>query len=140
MLKEIDKKLYYARNKQDLGYKALLQSTAFLALAYSKVQDFDRAWFTLNIVEACLPHFWLVHYIKACYFGLRIQAEYQGQYHKQSKSLFEEALAALQEAVMTIDMDNRAQKEALLEPDLEPIRQFCAKQFQSIVQGAKKHV
>lgn len=125
--------------KQSLGYHALLQSTLFLALAYSKASQFDKAWLTLSIVEVCLPNYWLVHYIKACHFGLRILHEHKGKRAKASEALFNACLQALEKAVAIADSENHTQQEAAIDPDLEPIRKHCAVEFQALMkQGAAK--
>lgn len=125
--------------KQCLGYHALLQSTAFLALSYSKAGKFDRAWFTINVVEACLPNYWLVHYVKACYYGLLIQsgeaepgAESPGD--KDSDSLYESCLEVLKKAASVVDDHNLTRQEAPLDADLEPVRQRFPKEFQQALQ------
>lgn len=121
-------------DKHSLGYHSLLQSTAFLALAYSKYARFEQAWFSLNLVEACLPNYWLIHYVKACYFGLKIQKQYQGLKTKASQALFDDCLKSLKKAISISDQDNRALEEALIDPDLEAVRRYSAEAFQSITQ------
>ncbi|MEZ0370149.1 MAG: hypothetical protein ACAI44_13765, partial [Candidatus Sericytochromatia bacterium] len=125
-------------DKQALGYHALLQSTVFLALAYSKHGQFDKAWFTLSIVEACLPNFWLVHYIKACYFGLRILREHKGKQSKASTPLFSDCLLALEKAVLIADPQNGTREEALIDPDLEPVRRLYPKEFTAVLQKGEQ--
>lgn len=120
-------------DKQSLGYHSLLQSTAFLALAYSKCGLFDKAWFTISIVEACLPNFWLIHYIKACYFGLKIQKEFQGQKSQASEPLFQNSLVALEKAMSINDNQNHAREEAMLDPDLMPLRREYSVEFQTLI-------
>lgn len=120
-------------DKQDLGYHALLQSTAFLALAYSKSGKFEQAWFTTSIVEACLPNFWLIHYIKACYFGLRIIRQHQGQRTEASAPLFASCLRALEKAASISDAENRTREEAAIDPDLEPVRAHYGEDFEALL-------
>lgn len=124
-------------DKHELGYQALLQSTAFLALAYSKCGDFAKAWFTSSIVEACLPNYWLIHYVKACYYGLNIQQEHQGRRDQATEPLFQACLQALDQAVSIDDSQNRAREEALIDPDLAVIRKTFPDEFQAIISKEK---
>ncbi|MBF2054413.1 MAG: helix-turn-helix domain-containing protein [Candidatus Sericytochromatia bacterium] len=124
-----------APQKEDLGYKPLLQSTAFLGLAYAKAQQFQQAWFTLNVVEACLPNYWLVHYLKACYFGLLFLAEH-GNKKKLStteQNYLQQALQALEKSAAISDDENRACAEAMLDPDLAPLRKYCTADFDALL-------
>lgn len=132
-----------APEKQTLGYHALLQSTAFLALAYAKSRQFDKSWFTLNIVEACLPNFWLVHYVKACHLGLMIKSDadpklLRGLEAEDSSALYELCLKTLQKAVEIDDPQNMTLQEAPLEPDLEAVRKRFNKRFQALLQSPKE--
>lgn len=131
-------KTLYSSQKQVLGYEALLQSTAFLALAYSKSGNFPSAWFTINTIEACLPNYWLIHYIKACYFGLKIQSDYKGQRTKQSEPLFQSCLKTLATAFAVQDPNNRSQEEAVLEPDLEAVKKLCPKEWKALFRIKEK--
>jgi len=121
-------------DKEALGYDALLQSTAFLALAYSKASQFQQAWFTINVVESCLPNYWLIHYIKACYFGLRFQHEMGGKRLSQpGKLLLQSSLKALTKAVQISEDKPKTLIEAKLEPDLRAVRQHCRVEFESLL-------
>lgn len=129
-----------SKNKQDLGYHALLQSTAFLALAYSKAGDFKQAWFTISVVEACLPNYWLIHYVKACHFGLKILNQHDGQRTGASEGLFKESLNALEKSVLISDPHNQAREEAALDPDLEPLRIQANTEFRLIMSKREQAV
>ncbi|MGV3523503.1 MAG: helix-turn-helix domain-containing protein [Candidatus Sericytochromatia bacterium] len=118
--------------KAVLGSQALLQSTAFLALSYSKLARFDKAWFTLSIMEACIPNYWLIHYMKACYFGLRLK---HSQNATPSNLLLSSALDALEQAISISDPHNQAAQEALYEPDLALVRQWLPERFARVLQG-----
>lgn len=135
---EAFEKTLYSSQKQVLGYEALLQSTAFLALAYSKSGNFSAAWFTINTIEACLPNYWLIHYIKACYFGLRIESEHKGQRNKQSEPLFQSCLKTLATAFAVQDPHNRAREEAVVEPDLESVKKLCPKEWKALFRLKEK--
>lgn len=125
-------------DKQSLGYHSLLQSTAFLALAYSKAGKFDKAWFTINVVEACLPNFWLIHYVKACYYGLQIRGLMSGTSAQTEalEPLYESCLQSLKKAASVKDDENMTREEARLDPDLEPLRNYNPKAFAAITEGA----
>lgn len=118
--------------KAVLGSQALLQSTAFLALSYSKLALFEKAWFTLSVMEACIPNYWLIHYMKACYFGLRLK---HSPDLTPSHPLLNAALEALSQAIDMADPHNQAAQEALHEPDLELVRKWQPEHFARLLQG-----
>lgn len=121
-----------APDKAVLGAEPLLQSTVFLALTYSKLGRFEQAWFTLSIVEACVPNYWLVHYIKACYWGLRLKAS-SSESPEQQAHLSAQSLGALQQALACSDSHNQTRQEALYEPDLAFVRSLNSEEFERLL-------
>lgn len=117
-----------SNNKAALGYQALLQSTAFLALAYAKSKDFERAWFTLNVIEACLPNYWLIHYMKANYYALHFK-------QSQVPEDLTHALEALEKAASIDDPLNQAREEAARELDFDVLRQHHNQRFSAFIRG-----
>ncbi len=120
--------MLFSADKQSLGYHALLQSNAFLALAYSKAGQFSQARFMLSTIESCLPHFWLAHYMKACYFCLLYL-------DNQQEALLHQAMDSLKKAAAVPDEQNQTLFEAPLDTDLAPVRDFFKDDFQSLLQG-----
>lgn len=120
-----------SERKLELGAANLLQSTAFLGHALGKAGRFSEAWSHLNLVEACTPDYWLVHYLKACHFCLRISVEQPVE--SQRESWLQRALEALEQAVRIPDPQNRSREEALVDPDLKLLRTFQKKAFYALI-------
>ena len=116
-------------DKEVLGYQSLIQSTCFLALTYIKTRDFQRAWFTLNIVEACLPNYWLLHYMKAIYFVLSDTGN-----SSRAENL-DQALNCLKRAAAIDDPHNRTLTEAQLDLDFQCLRQERGADFKAFLKG-----
>lgn len=128
-------KVICSPNKHSLGAHHLLQSTAFWAMALAKSEDFDTAWLQLSVIEACIPGFWLVHYLKACYFCLRFQ---DTRLNKKQKDLqLDLALKSLETALKIEDPQNPTWREALVDPDLEILRKLRDKEFKKLIKEYK---
>lgn len=119
-------KTIYSNDKASLGYQSLIQSTAFLALAYAKKQEYQRAWFTLNIMEACLPNYWLIHYMKALYHVMLYKTE-------NKTTLLRSALDCLKIAAGIPDQFNRTCTEARVDMDFEVLRVHYADEFEALL-------
>lgn len=126
-------KVVTADAKLELGYHHLLRNTALLALLYSRTGQFEQAWFTLSLVEACLPKFWLVHYVKACHYGLMILQETKEERPIANEDYFTKALQALAAAIAIDEPDNLARQQAKTEPALEALRRYCPQDYTRIM-------
>jgi tetratricopeptide (TPR) repeat protein len=127
---EAYRQIVFSPRKRLLNYQDLIESTVFLGYAYAKNEQYQEAEYHMNVVEACLPNYWLIHYIKACLYTL--------EYEKINKeTLLDEALDSLETAVLIDDSNNSSRSEALADPDLRTLRTKRKEQFAKIVkQGA----
>ncbi|MBT9548131.1 MAG: helix-turn-helix transcriptional regulator [Candidatus Sericytochromatia bacterium] len=125
------KKVICSPDKHNLGATHLLHSTSFWALALAKSQDYESAWLQLSVVEACIPDFWLVHYLKASYFCLRFQEDKLSP--KEKKLQLDLALKALEIVLKNEDPQNPSRTEALVDPDLNVLRQEKKLEFMNLM-------
>ncbi len=112
--------------KQQLSADILSESAAFLALAYSKTQQFEMAGLVLDILSLNGPDNWLLHYIQACYHSLSYHLG-QDPYH------LERGLLSLKQAVQ-LDPAARVQAKRDQTKDLAPLAQVCAQEFEEVLQ------
>lgn len=120
-------KVIYSPLKQDLSYQDVIQSAIFLAHAYSKSGHFIEAEHNINLIEACLPENWLIHYVKACFFSLKY--EYTGE-----AMFLEQAEIALGRSMACKDPANMAALEAQTDPDIKGLRQARGPSFDNLLQ------
>ena len=130
---EIFERVVCSKDKHEIGYENLIESISYLAYAYLKCQDFEKAWFNINMVEACLPNYWVIHYIKADYFCLLFDQEFGPQDIVGGKALLYESLGALEKAFSVKDLENNALSQSRVDPDLNSVRQYCQQEFDSLV-------
>lgn len=112
--------------KQQLSADILNESAAFLALAYSKTQQFEMAGLVLDILSLNSPDDWLLHYIQACYYSLFYRLEQDPQH-------LEQGLPSLKQAVQ-LDPAARLQAKRDQAKDLAPLAQACAQEFEEVLQ------
>lgn len=124
-------KVICSPDKHSLGATHLLHSTAFWALTLAKSGDYESAWLQLSVIEACIPEFWLVHYLKASYFCLRFLDDKITQ--KEKKAQLDLALKSLDIVLKNEDPQNPSRSEALIDPDLEVLRQMRSEEFMSLI-------
>lgn len=120
-------------SKQEIGYENLIESISYLAYSYLKCHEFERAWLNINLVEACLPNYWVIHYIKADYYCLLFASKYAKKKKQEGLDLLHLGLQALEKAISIEDEDNRALEQAKVDPDLQFIRQYYRAEFESLV-------
>jgi transcriptional regulator with XRE-family HTH domain len=120
-----------SEQKHCLGSLNLLQSTVFWAFAMAKNQQFTHAWLQLSVIEACVPDFWLLHYVKACYFCLYAQTPDLSTAKQEQQLTF--ALAALDKAIQIQDTSNSSKSEAKWEPDFAILRQLKSTAFEKLI-------
>lgn len=124
-------KVICSQDKHSLGATHLLHSTAFWALALAKSQNYEQAWLQLSVIEACIPDFWLVHYLKASYFCLRVQAVKLSA--KEKKQHLDQALKCVETVLKNEDPQNPSRTEALVDPDLHVLRQERQEAFMNLI-------
>ncbi len=112
--------------KQQLSADILSESAAFLALAYSKTQQFEMAGLVLDILSLNGPDDWLLHYIQACYHSLFYR--FAQDPHQCERGLF-----SLKQAVQ-LDPAARIQAKRDQTKDLAPLAQACAQEFEEVLQ------
>jgi transcriptional regulator with XRE-family HTH domain len=120
------RQVFLSRQKYHLGQQALMESGAFLAHAYAKSQRFEEAEFTIGLLGSFYQSYWLLHYIEACLYNLRYEADAQPEY-------LDYALEALELAMQVQDPKNQTATEAHVDPDLATVRKLRAKAFAQIV-------
>jgi transcriptional regulator with XRE-family HTH domain len=125
------KRVVHSQEKEKLSYHDLIESSLFLVHALAKSQQFDEAEHNINLIECCLPNYWLVHYLKACFFSLKYAIE-------ADDILLELGLKSLMRAVAIEDENNRSRSEADVDPDLKSLRTFRASEFAKILKLEKK--
>jgi tetratricopeptide (TPR) repeat protein len=97
-----------APDKDQLDEQALLESACFLAHAFSKSRQFQKARQTLDLITACQPRYAFGYYVMACHCSL--WAEYE-----QTDLGLEQALLFLGKA---LKLKPEMCAQAWLEPDL----------------------
>lgn len=112
--------------KNRLNYSELIESSLFLVHAYAKNQDFRAAERHINIIECCLPNYWLVHYIKACLYNRKYSLDAQSTW-------IDKALRSLERALTISDQANRTRLEAPHDPDLQNIREHASERFKKLL-------
>lgn len=117
--------------KSRLNYSELIESSLFLVHAYAKNQDFRAAERHINIIECCLPNYWLVHYIKACLYNRRFTSDGQ-------QSWLEKGLRSLERAAAIPEGGARLRQEAPFDPDLKAIRAYDTPRFQKLLKPEAK--
>lgn len=123
--------ILYSDQKHRLSYNDLLESSVFLVHAYAKNGQFDEAEQNINLMECCLPNYWLVHYVKACFFSLKHE-------ETQQASLIERGLNCLRIAASIQDENNRTHTEAMLDPDLAALREQKPREFVKIIKESSE--
>ncbi len=113
-------------DKNRLNYSELIESSLFLVHAYAKNQDFLAAERHINIIECCLPNYWLVHYIKACLYNRKYSLDTQSTW-------IDKALRSLERALSISDQANRTRLEAPHDPDLQNIRAHASERFKKLL-------
>lgn len=112
--------------KNRLNYSELIESSLFLVHAYAKNHDFGAAERHVNVIECCLPNYWLVHYIKACLYNRRFVQDQQTRW-------LDKSLRSLERAVAISDQGNRARQEAPYDPDLQEVRAYEPERFKKLL-------
>lgn len=116
----------HSEHKHLLNYSNLMESTLSLVHAHAKSGHFDVAKQYIDIVECCLPNYWLVHYIKACVYGLLfLKTAQEGDYRLGMKSL--------ERACLAENAQNRTRQEAPYDPDLAPLKKHNKKAFKTLM-------
>jgi len=125
------KHVVYSAEKQKLSYQDLLESALFLVHAHVKSKQFNEAEHNINLIECCLPNYWLVHYLKACFYSLKYESE-------KSEILLDQGIHSLQRAAEILDENNRTHAEASVDPDLKNLRILRADAFKRILKLEEK--
>ncbi len=123
---EAFKRVIHSEHKHLLNYSNLMESMLSLVHAYAKSGQFDVAQIYIDIVECCLPNYWLVHYIKACVYGLLFL-------EKAQESDYRLGMKSLERALLSEDANNRARQEAPYDPDLAPLKNHNKKAFKTLM-------
>lgn len=119
-------KVITSDEKHRLNYSELIESSLFLVHAYAKNHNFGAAERHINVIECCLPNYWLVHYIKACMYNRRYLQD------KDTRWL-DKALRGLERAISIGDHGNRARHEAPYDPDLQEVRTYDPERFKKLL-------
>lgn len=120
------KKVIYSPSKLQLGNQALLESSVFLIHSYSKSNRFEEAEFAIHLLENVESEYWLLQYIKACFYSLRFNTT-----NKQDD--LQAGLFALQQAATKTDKNNATKQEAINDPDLANLRLHSKQEFEDII-------
>jgi transcriptional regulator with XRE-family HTH domain len=116
----------HSEHKHLLNYSNLMESMLSLVHAHAKSGHFAVAQQYIDIVECCLPNYWLVHYIKACVYGLLfLKASDDSDYRLGMKSL--------ERACLSENPQNRTRQEAPYDPDLAPLKNHNKKAFKTLM-------
>lgn len=124
------KKVLLNPAKHFLSPQALADTTIYLAHAYSKLKQFQEAEFMLALIDALKPSYWLVNYVKACFYSLRYE------YDKNTEWL-KESLVYLEKALEADNTQNRAIKQFNLDPDLRALRNYKSKEIDNMIGNLK---
>lgn len=125
------KQVVYSGQKEKLSYHDMVESALFLVHAYVKAHQFEEAEHNINLIECCLPNYWLVHYLKACFFSLKYATT-------QVPALLDEALKSLTRAAEIDDEHNRTLTEAGMDPDLKILRNMRPLEFAKLLKLEEK--
>lgn len=125
------KQVVHSQEKEKLSYHDLVESALFLVHAHAKNQEFEAAEHNINLIECCLPNYWLVHYLKACLFSLKYNFQ-------ADEALLELGLRSLLRAVEIDDENNRTLTEAPVDPDLKALRMLRAAEFAKLLKLEEK--
>jgi transcriptional regulator with XRE-family HTH domain len=112
-----------APNKDSLDEQALLESSCFLAHAYTKTGKFSQARKALDIITACQPRYAFGYYVLACHCALFAASTV-------SETAYEQALLFLKKA-LKLNPDLRMQ--VWLEPDLLSLREHRAQELKQLL-------
>lgn len=110
--------------REELPLETLLESSAFLALAYAKIGDLDSAGLLLHALSLQGGHFWLIWYIQSCYYCLAYNV-------KADESLLERALNTLRKAC-SLNPDAREQAQCDRHKDLRALAQHRSQDFDEV--------
>lgn len=111
-----------------LGQDSVREANAFLAHAHSKAGQFEQARTLIGVIQSCNPDYWLIYYIKACFYSLRSETG-----HPED---LERALAILERAIQIPQSHNASLAYAEIDPDLAALRQGKAKAFAKLIQNS----
>lgn len=125
------KQVVYSSHKEKLSYHDMVESALFLVHAHVKARQFAEAEHNINLIECCLPNYWLVHYLKACFYSLKYSVT-------QDPLLLDEALKSLTRAAEIDDEHNRTRAEAVLDPDLKNLRNLRPLEFAQLLKLEEK--
>lgn len=115
------KKVLYAPNNYTLGKQALLDTSIFLAHAYSKSQQFELAKLLIHILQITAPpDYWMISYLKACFYSLQYESEKDARLLDQSLELLTQALQLSHDSVLP---------QINFDPDLRALRQYKQTDF-----------
>ncbi|PKL76672.1 MAG: hypothetical protein CVV27_09095 [Candidatus Melainabacteria bacterium HGW-Melainabacteria-1] len=115
-----------AEDVSALGLSSVREANAYLAHAHSKSGQFDQARMLIGVIQSTHPEYWLIHYVRACYFSLRGQAE-------NCDALQDQALEALQRALRAHHSQNDSPNMAPSDPDLAALRQARPQAFAELL-------
>ena len=110
-------------DKDQLDEQALLESTCFLAHAFTKSGLYLRARQTLDLITACQPRYAFAYYVLACHCSLWAEQE-------NRETLLAQALLFLEKAVK---LRSELRFQASLEPDLNCLRSHQTDAFKQIL-------
>ncbi|MGE3725450.1 MAG: helix-turn-helix domain-containing protein [Candidatus Sericytochromatia bacterium] len=113
----------YAPDKDQLDEQALLESTCFLAHAFSKSGQFQQARKALDLITACQPRYAFGYYVLACHCSLWAASE-------ETDTHLAQALLFLGKA-LTLKPEMRTQ--AWLEPDLSYLRNHRPQEMKTLL-------
>lgn len=123
---EAFERVVHSEHKHLLNYSNLMESMLSLVHAHAKIGNFQVASQYIDIVECCLPNYWLVHYIKACVYSLKFAT-----FSQETDYLW--SMRSLERASLAKDAQNRTAQEAPYDPDLLPIRRHNTKAFDTLI-------
>lgn len=117
-------------DKFKLGEEELLEGCAFLGHAYTKDNQFELAQTILNLVEVSNREYWLVHYVKACYYSRKYSFE-------GTEGLLDKSLVCLEGLIRLLGVDDPSVQEARFDPDLKVLRANRPDAFDKLFNGGK---
>ncbi len=110
-----------------LGQDSVREANAFLAHAHSKAGQFESARTLIGVIQSCNPDYWLIFYIKACYYSLRAEVGHSEE--------LDSALTTLERAIQVPHPHNASLAYAEIDPDLSALRKGKAKAFTKLIQN-----
>jgi transcriptional regulator with XRE-family HTH domain len=113
-----------------LGLESVREANAFLAHAHSKAGQFESARTLIGVILSCNPDYWLIYYIKACYYSLRAASGHEDDLNA--------ALSMLESALLNPHPNNASLAYAEIDPDLTFLRQGKAKEFEQLLEKFKR--